>query len=85
MNEAFLHDPVAMEQNAKDGSEVVGDDDLLHENDGVTVEEQNNKPTYTVPSDDTYGNQESKFTEAKYKTILVKFIQEIFSTIASTL
>ena len=85
MNEAFLHDPVAMEQNAEDGNPVVGDDDLLNKNDEVAVEEQDNKPRDSVPPDDTYGNQESKFTEAKYKRILVKFIREIFSTIASTL
>ena len=85
INEAFLHDPVAMEQNAKDGNPVVGDDDLLNENDGAAVEEQNNKPTDSAPPDDTYGNQESKFTEAKHKRILVKFILEIFSIIASTL
>ena len=85
MNEAFLHDPVAMEQNAEDGNPVVGDDDLLNENDGIAVEEQDNKPTDSVPPDDTYGNQESKFTEAKHKRTLVKYIQGIFSTIASTL
>ena len=83
MNEAFLHDPV--EQNAKDGNPVVGDDDLLNKNDGTAVEEQDNKPRDSVPPDDTYGNQESKFTEAKHKRILVKYIQGTFSTIASTL
>ena len=78
MNEAFRHDPV--EQNAKDGNPVVNDDDLLNENDGTAVEEQDNKPTDSAAPDDTYGNQESKFTEAKHKRILVKFIQEIFYT-----
>ena len=69
MNEAFLNDPVGVEQNANEGvksDDLVGGVDLLDKHDGVGNcdgdEEKNNKPKYAVLKDDTYGNQESKYT-----------------------
>lgn len=80
VNEAFFHEPVAVEQNANDGNEVVGDHDILVGNDGVFVEEQDNKPTHSVPRDDTYDNQESKFliiNKKKHELLVVKFIPTV--------
>ena len=69
VNEAFLNDPVGVEQNANEGvksDDLVGGVDLLDKHDGVGNcdgdEEKNNKPKYAVLKDDTYGNQESKYT-----------------------
>ena len=65
VNQAFANDPVPLEKNINEGNDAVGRDDSLDENDEVAVKEQDKTPTDSVPRDDTYGNQESKFLNKK--------------------
>ena len=68
INEAFLNDPVAAEQNVNEGhgDKGVGGDNEVDGNEGFDGDngDEVQEKTRTDPfvHDDTYGNQESKFT-----------------------